>query len=716
MKTDRKTPVGAAWLAFLILKLLISVLLGTLLSQAAVFQARGAYLPAAGALLSPLFAASLLAGGVVGLAIFGIDAGGMAFLAASLMIFLLKPMYGGKDKHKYPLVSAAAAAFTVFSGRIAAGLATSAGFGFYVTGAALAALCGASVFVFAGLKGAKTDGRISPLERSRLIPAEIFVVAALSSFQSDWINPGAAFYIFLCLCAMFSLKRHEAAVFCAVTSMGLLFGGEIPLMGIATACVIFRPKHIGKNRLLGGAYMVSMVMLFSLLSGETQWLAGVISTLIGVTAFSAIPKNMIMYFIGTNSGRSQHNLQGAANGKGIFLSNELEKLALRVSMCSTVPPSRPEDAVYTGICINCERFNECFDDGMSMGRTADEKHFCAHFDEVMSLASKAGREIKRYAAEEDRSSERRKIFSCALAAASEAARESSVSVSPESERVRAALEDFGVGCSEIRFSPDGSCEMYYPAKARIGKNRVSSAISTVFDGRLSYGEQREIGGTVRLTYLPKRRFAAEYSVYGISKEENSPTGDGVRSFEKGIYKYILLSDGMGTGKNAAEYSLFLLESIEGLIRAGYSEDTAILLASQAMVCSIGEEGFATLNMAKINLVSGRIDFYSCGEGNSYIFDGELTSTVPGGGYPLGVLDEPSVSRHSVSCKDSEYLIMLTDGGSLLDEKAVGNFLDGWKSGMLSELSEAICSAACSLQTSKSGDDITVIAVKVEKLY
>lgn len=713
-KSQKRTNQKAIFPA--IVKAVIAVALGAVISTASIMGTVGAFLPALAAFFAPALGLPALLGGAAALAWDGISVSDTAFLAASLICLPLRLMYNSKDKHKYPVAAAVVCGFMALSGNIAAAAAVGADIGTYASGALTAVLSGAAVFAFSRLSFGLVKGKAGVLERDRLILAALFGIAALSSWEYLYVNLGIVAYTVFSCCALYCLKRHEAAAFCAALSVGFVVSGEgIGLIGLVTAAVLARPASVNKNRRLAALYLLSAVMLLSLSLTETEWLHYTVSALVGTAVFCLMPERSLTFFIGKRKSQLLSGSQGAVSGKGTFLSAELEKLAARVSMGDNSSPALVEDAVYAGVCINCERNRECFGESGLSNKDKDKKHFCAHFDEVMSFASKAQKNIHLSAAEDSRAWERRRMFSCALTAASQAAREACGAQSVDAERVKAALEDAGVGCHEVYFAEDGSCEMYYPAEGRVGKRKVAAAFGGLSDNRLDFGERRESGGMIRLTYLPKRRFVASYSAFGLAKDEDGTTGDGVRFFEKGIYLYVLLSDGMGTGSRAGEYSSFLLESLEGLIQAGYTPETAISLASEGLMCSIKDEGFATLNMARLNLVNGEIDFYSCGEGTSFIFDGGGVKEIPGGGYPLGLMDEPSICRRTVSADGSGLLIMLTDGGSGIGASDISIVMNEWGIGVLSELAEAVCETAFSNQTAKTRDDVTVVAVNIEKI-
>lgn len=716
MKTTTKKRAKHRTSVFTAARAVIAAGSGALISTAAIMGSAGAFLPALTASLAPALGIFAVFGGTVALGWDGISVSDIAFLAASIICLLLRLMYNYMDKHRFPTAAGIVCGFTTLSGNIVASAVVGAGLREYACGVLIALFCAGAVFAFARLSLGVTPGRTNLIERDRLVPAAAFAIAAMSSWELLFVNLGVAACILLCCSALHCLKKHEAAVFCAAVSAGIVVGGVgIGLMGIVVAAVLVRPAAVGKSRRFTALYLISCVMLFSLCMEETEWLRCTLSSLAGTAAFCLAPKKALDFLVGRRTHSGSGKTGNTVSGRGTFLSAELEKLSERVSLAKGSSFLSVEDTVYAGVCINCERHDECFSEYRDTEPERNRKLCCVHFDRVIDCASLAQRNMDYSIGQENRALERRKQFSGVLAAASRAATELGGMSAVDGESVREALSETGSICREVYFAEDGSCELYYPTCERVGERRISAAFDELSDNCLSFVERKDSCGVTRLTYSPSRRYKIETSYAGIPKEESGISGDGVRFFEKGAYSYILLSDGMGTGESARSYSEFLLDSLEGLISAGYSPETAIMLSSEGLRCSSAEEGFATLSMTRINLSNGCIDFFSCGEGTNFLFEGGKLCEIPGGGYPLGLMEEPCISCKTFSAEDLTLIILLTDGASGLSASDIMLTLNELIGGELSEMAESVCGKSFIRQTDNNRDDVTVVTARVERL-
>ena len=137
-------------------------------------------------------------------------------------------------------------------------------------------------------------------------------------------------------------------------------------------------------------------------------------------------------------------------------------------------------------------------------------------------------------------------------------------------------------------------------------------------------------------------------------------GDGVTSFETDGRYYMILSDGMGSGKEAALTSGVVVSLLERMIRAGAELETALKMLNQ-IIRSAGRECSATVDIAQIDLLTGETRFVKSGAAPSFVLrDGSIyrlqSKTVPIG--IIRALDAESI-RFDVQAGDT--VVMISDG-------------------------------------------------------
>lgn len=166
--------------------------------------------------------------------------------------------------------------------------------------------------------------------------------------------------------------------------------------------------------------------------------------------------------------------------------------------------------------------------------------------------------------------------------------------------------------------------------------------------------------------LPRRAesaaagFRPEITVYGNRQEQDN--GDRCLRFA-GVGKkyYVLLCDGMGTGLGAVQEGKTAASLLHRMLSAGYPAQYA--LRSLNSLCALRDRaGAVTVDLAELNLDSGKVNLYKWGASPSYIatkFGAERLGNVsppPG----ISVLDAQEQVERAV-LRRGEWLVMVSDG-------------------------------------------------------
>lgn len=103
-------------------------------------------------------------------------------------------------------------------------------------------------------------------------------------------------------------------------------------------------------------------------------------------------------------------------------------------------------------------------------------------------------------------------------------------------------------------------------------------------------------------------------------EEGRPTGDAAAFLETERGNALLaLSDGMGTGEQAAKESRIAIELLEQFTEAGFDRALAVRMINSALLLRRGEETYATLDICHVNLFDGHAEFIKLGAVASFIW-------------------------------------------------------------------------------------------------
>ena len=220
-------------------------------------------------------------------------------------------------------------------------------------------------------------------------------------------------------------------------------------------------------------------------------------------------------------------------------------------------------------------------------------------------------------------------------------------------------------------------------------------------------------GTV-LTFTEEGKFRISCHTASHTGAGEQFSGDTLRSFPdgKGCF-YAVLSDGMGTGTRAAIDSVMTANLMSQLLRAGFSPENALETVNCALLIKSAEETLATLDILKIDLNSGRAEFYKAGACFSVIGKSEKTAIVEKSSMPLGILESTAFEKTAVELSRGDTVILLSDGASTIPHTRFKELIRENRNEGTKAISEAIVNEALSLSPSGKHDDITVCCVRLK---
>ena len=198
------------------------------------------------------------------------------------------------------------------------------------------------------------------------------------------------------------------------------------------------------------------------------------------------------------------------------------------------------------------------------------------------------------------------------------------------------------------------------------------------------------------------RYVPEVVFHGNRKETDN--GDRCQCFAgAGCKYYVLLCDGMGTGVGAVQEGKSALQLLKKLLLAGFPAEYA--LRSLNSLCALrGMAGAATVDMAELQLDTGKVLLYKWGAAPSYLLYEGSAEKIGTAGPPPGLsVTEGREKVERLSLRRGEVLVLLSDGVGGEDALPC-RFSDL----PLRELAVKILDCA----DTQSGDDATVAVIRL----
>ena len=234
----------------------------------------------------------------------------------------------------------------------------------------------------------------------------------------------------------------------------------------------------------------------------------------------------------------------------------------------------------------------------------------------------------------------------------------------QSARARAALDRVGIDAEEV-MALRGERRM--EIVAALGRGRWSPELAARAAVQLSrtfgrpYAPDEAVGGG-EMKFVRLSRLRATAAAASHPRQAGAPSGDShvIRELD-GDRLLLMISDGMGSGEEAARESAQTLRLLSQFLAADVERDLALETVNELMLARTHSDMFATVDLCLIDLASGAADFTKLAACRSLILrDGEVL-TVEGGRLPLGILEgvRPSVCR--IRLQPGDVLLLASDG-------------------------------------------------------
>ncbi len=153
-----------------------------------------------------------------------------------------------------------------------------------------------------------------------------------------------------------------------------------------------------------------------------------------------------------------------------------------------------------------------------------------------------------------------------------------------------------------------------------------------------------------------------------AKEQETVCGDQAIGFSIDKKRYcLILSDGMGCGRQAGAYSELTVSVLKRLLQGGMSISNTLNIL-RSVIRFNPKETFSTLDLCVLNLETGMADFYKSGAYDSYFIKADACIKIDGGGIPMGLSEDEQIIHKRISFSEGDFLVMISDGLTITDEE------------------------------------------------
>ncbi len=279
-----------------------------------------------------------------------------------------------------------------------------------------------------------------------------------------------------------------------------------------------------------------------------------------------------------------------------------------------------------------------------------------------------------------------------------------------------ALKTINIHADECSCSIDRYGRMTVKLKVKrtedliINKRQIMKIISTVCDRDFDVPNVSEVGGNVFITLSEQTVYGVRFGVHQICASRSMMCGDAYQYFNDGQGHFIIiLSDGMGTGGRAAVDGAMASGLMARLLKAGFGYNCSLRILNSSMLFKSTDESLATVDIASIDLYTGEVKLCKAGAAPTVVRRSGRTGKAESSSLPVGILRNIGFDSATIKLKDSDILLMMSDGAVSEGTEWIRKEVEKWQDGDASDLAEHICQCAKRRRSDSHEDDITVLA-------
>lgn len=289
------------------------------------------------------------------------------------------------------------------------------------------------------------------------------------------------------------------------------------------------------------------------------------------------------------------------------------------------------------------------------------------------------------------------------------------------EKAAAALKNLDIRVEECSSKTDKFGRMTIEMRVKkdpsliINKLQVMKMVSVVCERDFDIPSVSENGGEIFIVLNEHAALRVDVGVEQKCASDSAMCGDAYKYFFDGRGHFIMiLSDGMGTGGRAAVDGAMASSLMCRLIKAGFGYDCSLRILNSSMLFKSTDESLATVDIASIDLFTGRVELYKAGAAPTLVRRSGRTGKAESTSLPAGILREVSFDKAVVRCKENDIVVLMSDGAVSEGTEWIKDEIEGFEGGTAEQLSERICEGAKRRRTDGHEDDITVMTAVIKR--
>lgn len=216
-----------------------------------------------------------------------------------------------------------------------------------------------------------------------------------------------------------------------------------------------------------------------------------------------------------------------------------------------------------------------------------------------------------------------------------------------------------------------------------------------------------------LSFFERPNYALEIG-FAQHSAEGELCGDTVKIINdsKG-HSILIISDGMGKGNRAALDGAMGAGLLSRLLNAGFGFDSALKVVNSALLVKSNDESLATLDIANIDLFTGKCELLKAGAPASFIIKNNRTTKCELTSMPAGILRGIEFARRTAVLSVGDRVVLMSDGITDLGDKWLMKIFSTMPRD-IQECADYILESALKEANGTKIDDMSVIIARLER--
>ncbi len=250
-------------------------------------------------------------------------------------------------------------------------------------------------------------------------------------------------------------------------------------------------------------------------------------------------------------------------------------------------------------------------------------------------------------------------------------------------------------------------------KSEIDILDIQRAVARCSGRRFEKAAESIAGDRQRLTMCEISDYDVEIGSSSHIAENGNLCGDCIDYFMNGMGSMVaVISDGMGSGGAAAVDSNMAVSVLTKLLKAGLSYDCALTVVNSALMVKSEEESMATLDVADINLFTGKVSLLKAGAPVTFVRKAGRVHRREFPSLPVGILNDVHFAKDMITLHEGDVLLMVSDGALTGEDKWLEDMVRSWHEASAQDFASLVVNEAMKRRKDIRDDDITAIAIRM----